>query len=199
MKSAPLAVSTLLALLAVHPAEAQTAPQPAASPEATAPQAAAPPAAATPQATPTPQATATPAAAAVPPAPAATSPATPPTTTPPASSGRPATVYATVNLREGPGTTYSVVAKIPAGSRINVGKCSGQFCQASWQGKDGYVIATSLARRRPDYGPPGPPPGYIEEPVYAGPPIYYGPRPYTYGYYGPGPYWGWGYRRWRYW
>ncbi|WP_197086813.1 SH3 domain-containing protein [Bradyrhizobium sp. LTSPM299] len=193
MKSAPLAVSTLLALLAVQPAEAQTAASP---PEATVPPAATPPAAEPPPAAP-PPVTATPAAAAVPPAPAATSPATPPTTTPSASSGRPSTVYTTVNLREGPGTTYGVITKIPAGSRINVGNCSGQFCQASWQGKDGYVIATSLARRRPNYGPPGPPPGYVEPPVYAGPPIYYRPRPYTYGYYGPGPYWG--YRRWRYW
>ncbi|HTC96077.1 MAG TPA: SH3 domain-containing protein [Bradyrhizobium sp.] len=144
-----------------------------------------------------------PAPAATPPAPAAK--ATPPASTPP-SGGRLATVYSTVNLREGAGTTHSVVAKIPAGSRINVASCSGQWCQASWEGKDGYVVATSLTRHSPQVyrGPQvydAPAPGYVPPPVYAGPPDYYGPRPYYprpyyYGYYGPGPYW---YRPWRYW
>jgi hypothetical protein len=114
-------------------------------------------------------------------------------------------VYTTVNLREGPGTTYNILAKIPAGSRISIASCSGQWCQASWEGKDGYVIATSLARSGPGYGPPPgyppPPPGYPPPPVYAGPPpgYYYGPGPYPgpyyYGYYGPGPYWHHGWHR----
>ena len=124
----------------------------------------------------------------------------------PAAAGRPATVYSNVNLREGAGTTYAVVAMIPAGSRINVAGCSGQWCQASWDGKDGYVIATSLTRhsapqayRGPQvYGSPAP--GYVPPPDYEGPPEYYGPRPYYprpyYGYYGPRPYW---YRPWGYW
>jgi uncharacterized protein YgiM (DUF1202 family) len=203
MKLAPLAVSTLVALLGAQSAEAQTTPQSAPPPQATTPTATTP-TATTPAAAP-PPAAAAPAAAAAPSAPAANSSATPTATTPTAAAptatkpsagaGRPSTVYTTVNLREGPGTTYGIVTKIPAGSRINVGNCSGQFCQASWQGKDGYVIATSLVRRRPDYGPPGS--DYVEPPVYAGPPVYYGPRPYYYGYYGPGPYWG--YRPWRYW
>jgi hypothetical protein len=107
-------------------------------------------------------------------------------------------VYTTVNLRQGPGTTYEIIGKIPAGSRIAVGGCSGQWCQASWQGQDGYVIATSLTPNAPPQGyPPPPPPGY-PPPVYGGPPVYYGPGPYYGdGYYGPGPYWrgGW-HRRW---
>jgi len=100
-------------------------------------------------------------------------------------------VYTTVNLREGPGTNFSVVAKIPAGSAISVTGCNGQWCQASFQGKDGYLIASSLTPRRPPAYPPAP--GYPPPP----PAYYYGPGPYYPGYYGPGPYWGRGWhRRW---
>jgi hypothetical protein len=190
MKLAPFAVSTLL-VLAVHYAEAQTTPQPGqpATPQAVPPAASAPPAAAAPPATATPPASDTSSAT-----PTAGTPTTAPTTP---GTGEPSIVYTTVNLREGPGTSYSVVAKIPAGSTINVGSCTGQFCQASWQGKDGYVIATSLVKRSaaPGYG--SPPPGYAPPADYAGPPVYYGygPGPYCCGYYGP-----YGHRGWRhYW
>jgi hypothetical protein len=93
-----------------------------------------------------------------------------------------------------------VVAKIPAGSRITVASCSGQWCQASWDGKDGYVVASSLLKHSPQvyrgpqvYDEPGP--GYVPTPDYYGPRRYY-PRPYYDGYYGPRPYW---YRPWGYW
>jgi hypothetical protein len=111
-------------------------------------------------------------------------------------------VFSTVNLRQGPGTSYTVVTKIPAGASIEVSGCSGQWCQVTYQGQNGYVIATSLAPGRgpgapppgavaggpppPGYGPP--PPGYYPPGYY--PPPYYGPSPYYYGY---GPYYG-GYR-----
>jgi hypothetical protein len=110
-------------------------------------------------------------------------------------------VYTTVNLREGPGTNYNIVGKIPAGSKIAVAGCKAQWCQVSWQGQGGFIIATSLAPSAPPRGyPPPPPPGYPPPPAYGGPPVYYGygPGPCCYGgYYGPGPYWhrGW-HRRW---
>lgn len=81
---------------------------------------------------------------------------------------------------------------IPAGAPVDVSGCSGQWCQVTFQGQNGYVIATSLGQGGPPPGPPrGPyPPGYPPPPpVYPPPypPPYYGPYPY--GYYGPGPYW----------
>jgi hypothetical protein len=109
----------------------------------------------------------------------------------------PAVATTTVNLRQGPGTTYPVVAKIPGGSMIDVAGCSGEWCQASFAGRSGYVIATALGQGGPP--PPGlPPPGYVPPPpppIYVGPPGYYGP--YYGGYWGPGCCWrgGWG-RRW---
>ena len=72
---------------------------------------------------------------------------------------------------------------IPAGAPVAVAGCSGSWCQVTFQGQSGYVIATSLG------GPPGPPPrvGYPPPPPRYPPPYlppYYAPYPY-YG----GPYW----------
>ncbi len=113
----------------------------------------------------------------------------------------PGVVNTTVNLRQGPGTTTPVVAKIPGGSTVNVAGCSGQWCQVTFAGQSGYVIATALGQGGP---PPGaPPPGYVPPPVYAGPPPYpypyYGPYYYGYGSYYGGWRGGWhggGGRRW---
>lgn len=129
-------------------------------------------------------------------------------------SAAPGIVNTTVNLRQGPGTSTPIIGKIPAGSPVEIGTCSGEWCQATFQGMTGYVIASALAQggspggpppgaRPPGYPPPppgyaGPPPGYGPPPPgYAGPPPY--PYPYPgpyYGgpyYYGYGPYWrrGW--------
>ena len=103
-----------------------------------------------------------------------------------------------------------IITLIPKGTMVEVGTCTNGWCKVSWNGQDGYSIATNLGlggpppvRRRPmaddyDYPPPpgtyGPPPAYVVgPPVYFGGPVYYG------GYYGPyyGPRWrgGWGWRR----
>lgn len=137
----------------------------------------------------------------------------------------PALAATNVNLRAGPGTTYNVIITIPGGTTIDVAGCSGQWCQVTWQGQNGYVIATSIDQSDPDGppaegqspggpppgaggpsgpvaaypgGPPPPPPGYYP-PGYVPPPDYYGPPPY-YGpypsYYGYGPYYGGWHRHW---
>ncbi|HTA99929.1 MAG TPA: SH3 domain-containing protein [Bradyrhizobium sp.] len=111
-------------------------------------------------------------------------------------------------MRKSPGTDSEVLTLIPKGTTIEVGKCTNGWCEASLDGKDGFVIARNVgmaARRPPPRGPGGDemvenigPPEYGPRPGYvAGPPVYYGygpyyrPYPYYYGYYG----WGWG-RRW---
>jgi hypothetical protein len=110
---------------------------------------------------------------------------------PPPGGGPPGYVATNVNLRQGPGTNYTVITTIPAGAPVNVGGCSGQWCQVAWRGQTGYVIATSLTQG-------GPPPGYVPPP----PPVYYAPPPYYGPYYGYRPYYGWhggygyGHRRW---
>ena len=124
---------------------------------------------------------------------------------------KPATVAADVNLRKGPGTDSEILTLIPKGTMVEVGACTNGWCQVSWNGQDGYSIATNLGlggpppvRRRAvaddeyDYPPPpgtyGPPPGYV-----VGPPVYYGGPVYGpyYGgpyYYGPGWRGGWRHR-----
>ena len=121
----------------------------------------------------------------------------------------PAVIGSNVNLRQGPGTSYTVVTLIPAGSPVNVTGCKGGWCQVSFQGQNGYIIATAIA---PPGGPGGPPPGAVAGGPYAAgpgypppgyipppPPYYYGYGPYYRPYYGPyGPYGRRGgyYRRW---
>jgi hypothetical protein len=112
----------------------------------------------------------------------------------------PGIVNTTVNLREGPGTNAAILAKIPGGSSVDVTTCRDEWCQVSFQGKSGYVIATSLGNGVGGNSPAGSPQG-APPPGYAGPPPAY-PYPYPaaypypyYGYgayyYGYGPYWGW--------
>jgi uncharacterized protein YraI len=123
---------------------------------------------------------------------------------------KPVTVVSEVNLRKGPGTDTEILSLIPKGTMVEVGTCTNGWCQVTWNGQDGYSIATNLGlappvRRRPvgdtyDYPPPpgtyGPPPGYVVGPpvYYAPPPVYYGPY-YGGPYYGPGWRGGWGWRR----
>src|ERR1700679_1410491 len=109
------------------------------------------------------------------------------------------TVVSEVNLRKSPGTDSEVLTLIPKGTTVEVGKCTNGWCEASLDGKDGYVIARNVgmaARRPPPRGPGGDemvenigPPEYGPRPGYvAGPPVYYGygpyyrPYPYYYGY-----------------
>lgn len=131
-----------------------------------------------------------------------------------AAAAAPGTAVSTVNLRAEANTSSAVLGKIAAGSRVEVGDCTGGWCAATWQGKSGFVIQTSLdmsgraavrtARRVPPgaegYVPVGPGgPGYAVAPgpavVYAPGPYYYG-APYWRGYYGPRWGYGWGWRRW---
>ena len=104
---------------------------------------------------------------------------------PPPPGGPPPEVAITnVNLRQGPGTNYTVITTIPAGAPVEVGNCQGQWCQVSFQGQNGYVIATGIGQGGagpPQGGPPPPPPGYYPPPTGYYPPPYYGPYPY-YGY-----------------
>src|ERR1700730_6581909 len=76
---------------------------------------------------------------------------------------KPATVAADVNLRKGPSTDNEVITLIPKGTMVEVGTCTNGWCQVSWNGQDGYSIATNLGlggppplRRRP------PPDDYYE-------------------------------------
>jgi uncharacterized protein YraI len=115
--------------------------------------------------------------------------------------GRTRTVTANVNLRSGPGTDAEVITTIPAGTVVRVKECTGEWCEVTWNGRDGFAVARNLgmdgARQARGYGGP---PAYAEGPPPVGyAPGYYGPPPaVVYGpgyYYGPRVYYGWR-RRW---
>jgi Bacterial SH3 domain len=137
---------------------------------------------------------------------------------------RSAAVTASVNLRSGPGTDQEIITTIPAGSTVRVTSCSGEWCEVTWNGRDGYAIARNLSIGAPrqagpygprsgypgGYGPERQAGGYGPQPGYPGgygpapppgyeAPGYYGPPAVVYGpaYYGPGVYYGpgWGWRR----
>jgi Bacterial SH3 domain len=146
-------------------------------------------------------------------APPVTPPAAPPQAAPQAGSARSASVIARVNLRGGPSTDAMVITTIPAGTSVQVGDCTGEWCMVTWNGSSGFAIARSLnlsgtAQAKTRRAQPGyagwRPPGYSgPSTVYAGPPAVYGapayyPPPavvygpgYYYDYYGPRYYYGW--------
>lgn len=110
---------------------------------------------------------------------------------------KPVATSGETNLRKSPGTDSEVLTLIPKGTTVEIGKCTNGWCEASVDGKDGYVIGRNVGMG-PRPAPRGAPQVYDEEVVEgpAGPPAYYRPYPYyyrPYPYYG---YYGWGYRPW---
>ena len=107
-------------------------------------------------------------------------------------SAAPALVLSNLNMRQGPGTNFAVVATIPGGSTVDVTGCTGEWCTVAWAGRGGYAIARNL-----DLGGADPvgayPPAVVEGPVVVAPPVYYGGYYGGPGYYGPRYYYG---RRW---
>jgi hypothetical protein len=127
-------------------------------------------------------------------------------------SAKPGIAVSTVNLRAEANTTSEVLAKIPGGTKLEVGDCKDGWCAVTYQGKSGFSIETALdlsgkPRRVVRRYPPGvgPDDDFVPAPTYGyggpPPPVVYAPGP-AYYYYG-GPYWGpygyrggWGWRRW---
>src|ERR1700735_1933214 len=48
------------------------------------------------------------------------------------------------NLRKGAGTDSPVLTLIPKGTTVEVGKCTNGWCQASFDGQDGYLIGQNV-------------------------------------------------------
>ena len=81
---------------------------------------------------------------------------------PPALAG-PASVTATVNFREGPGTGYPSMGTIPDGSSIDLAACDavGGWCAVSFQGQTGFVSGKYI--NEDDSGRPGWPRSYTTD------------------------------------
>src|SRR5579871_4207409 len=57
---------------------------------------------------------------------------------------KPIATTAETNLRKGPGTDSEVLTLVPKGTTVEVGKCTNGWCEASLDGKDGFVIARNV-------------------------------------------------------
>jgi hypothetical protein len=57
---------------------------------------------------------------------------------------KPGVATTTVNLRAEANTTSEVLAKIPGSGRLDIGECKDGWCAATYQGKNGFVIATAV-------------------------------------------------------
>ncbi len=49
------------------------------------------------------------------------------------------------NLRQGPGTDFGVIVTVPGGGLVNVIRCNGEWCNVTFRGQPGYMIARNLA------------------------------------------------------
>jgi uncharacterized protein YraI len=120
---------------------------------------------------------------------------------------KPIATTAETNLRKSAGTDSPVLTIIPKGATVEIGKCSKGWCEASFESRDGFVIARNigLASPRRTGGAQVYDEAVVDRvgaPTFA-PPIYYGFHGPYYGYapyYGYGPYYGyyggWAYRGW---
>ena len=63
-----------------------------------------------------------------------------------AASAEPAKVTSSVNVRSGPGTSYSIVAKAKAGEIVDVKGCQSGWCYIEKSGPDGWVSGRYLTR-----------------------------------------------------
>ncbi|MBU6462503.1 MAG: SH3 domain-containing protein [Bradyrhizobium sp.] len=117
---------------------------------------------------------------------------------------KPIAVSTDTNLRKSAGTDSDVLTLIPKGTTVEIGKCNNGWCEASLNGKDGFVIARNVGMAPARRPPPRRRPAVVEGEIVDEPPVVYGPPrayivppPVYYGY-GYGPYYGygWGYRGW---
>jgi uncharacterized protein YraI len=103
-----------------------------------------------------------------------------------AAAAGPARVFSNTNLRQGPGTTFGVVAVVPGGTIVEVTGCAAEWCTATWGGRIGYMIATNLDMRPGPVAPVAVYPAPYYGPYVYGGPYFYGPRILIgsrYGYY----------------
>jgi len=57
----------------------------------------------------------------------------------------PATATTAVNVRSGPGSSNAVVGSLAAGERVEMGRCTGGWCQITRRGTNGWVYSQYLS------------------------------------------------------
>ncbi len=94
------------------------------------------------------------------------------------------------NLRKAPGIDSPILAVIPKGTTIEVGNCGNGWCEPSWHGEDGYILARNVGVAAAHRGRRAHAPHVrvdLDEHEW-NPPMVYGPGYPPPVYYGRGPY-----------
>jgi len=74
----------------------------------------------------------------------------------------PAVVGSTLNLRAGPGAAFNVIAKLPAGTRLDVQNCGEEWCRVAVGRSSGYVNRALLRIGADSYASAAPHPAPVE-------------------------------------
>ena len=61
----------------------------------------------------------------------------------------------TTFLYQGPGTHFSVIGEVPQATALNVAGCKDGWCEVSYEGRRGYVMAEIVAMGDPSKPAPG--------------------------------------------
>jgi uncharacterized protein YraI len=61
-----------------------------------------------------------------------------------AASAATVTLDSTLNLRQAPGPRHRVIVVMPAGARVNVNGCDGEWCRVEYRGQRGYASSVHL-------------------------------------------------------
>jgi uncharacterized protein YraI len=62
-----------------------------------------------------------------------------------------ATITDNLNVRTGPGISYSVIGRMPAGSNIRVLSCGSSWCRLAWNDTAGYASRKFISSGGPVY------------------------------------------------
>lgn len=59
-------------------------------------------------------------------------------------SARVAQIDNKLNLRQGPGAEHRVIVVMPAGAKVTVGECRGEWCAVNYRGQRGFASSALL-------------------------------------------------------
>src|SRR3954453_12023165 len=68
----------------------------------------------------------------------------------------PGVTTTSVNFRSGPGTSFSSIQTLPAGTAVDIGECeeSGSWCAVGVKGQNGFISGRYLEERKDSEGWP---------------------------------------------
>jgi uncharacterized protein YraI len=82
-----------------------------------------------------------------------------------AASAAPVVLETNLNLRQAPGPQHRVIAVMPAGARVIIGGCNGEWCRIDYRGQRGYASSAHITGNGAFAAAPPPPPPAAPPPI----------------------------------